>query len=361
MTEKQKIILQKLLDLLQPVSLQTKLFFIQHLAVMVKTGLPLHDALTTLAEEIEHKRFQRIIHDVAEVIEKGGTLAQGLERHPHVFPELFSNMIRAGETSGKLEDVLRELHLQLKKEHTLRSKVRGALIYPTVIIIVMIAITIFMMTAVVPRLLEIFDTINAELPLATRIVIGISRFTTAHGFLVAAIAVLVIGTGAFALHRPKGRALWHTILLRAPIIGTIVRHIQLARFARTLSSLMKTDIPFSRALSITGHVLGNVHYRDALLRFSQEIQSGRPLEELLREEVTLFPPLIRQMVALGEETGTVDEMLAEIATFYEEQVAATMENLPALIEPLLITVLGLGVAGLAVAIIMPMYSLAQQF
>ncbi|MBI4281215.1 type II secretion system F family protein, partial [Candidatus Uhrbacteria bacterium] len=232
----------KLLESLQPISAESTMFFIQHLGVMVKAGLSLHDALTTLAEEVEGKRFQGIIQDVARGVAQGKTLADNLARYPRVFSELFVNMVKSGEVSGKLEETLKELHLELAKDHTLRSKVRGALIYPTVIICVMIAITIFMMTVVMPRLISIFDEIHAPLPLATQVVIAISKFITAHGILVVLAALCVsVGTILFLRH-PKGKALFHRGMLSFPILGGIVRKINLARFARTLSSLLKTDI-----------------------------------------------------------------------------------------------------------------------
>ncbi len=357
-------IIQKLdlaLDRFRGVSAQTKLFFIQHLGVMVGAGLSLHDSLITLSEEIENPFFRRVITAIAQSVDRGETLAASMGRFPKVFSDIFINMIRVGEKSGKLEEVLRELHLELSKDHTLRSKIRGALLYPSVIIVVMIAIFIFMMTVVLPRLVSVFDSINVELPLATRVVIGISKFVTAHGILVALATIAVIAGGVFFGRRPRGKSLIHLVMLRTPIIGGVVRKINGARFTRTLSSLLKTDIPFSQALAITGKVLGNVHYQNAVARFAEAVKQGTTLESLLRSEPRLFPPLIRQMVSVGEKTGTLDTILATVANFYEEEVTNTMEHLPALIEPLLIVVLGVGVGGLAVAIIMPMYSLAQNF
>lgn len=359
MITKQKLNL--LLEKLQPVSTTATMFFIQHLAVMIKAGLSLHDALTTLAEEVEGKHFKRIVRSVAEAVDRGETLAQSLERFPDVFSELFVNMIRAGETSGKLEETLKELHLELSKEHTLRSKVRSAMMYPIVIVIVMIAITIFVMTVVMPRLITIFDQIQATLPIATRVVIALSRFVTTHGIIVTLIVVTVIVLTLITIRQPKGKALFHKLLLTTPIIGSVIRKINLARFSRTICSLLKTDIPFEQALTITSNVLGNVHYRAAVVRFAHAVKQGTTLESLVAKESALFPPLVRQMISVGEKTGTLDTILGDVAMFYEEEVATTMETLPALIEPLLIVILGLGVAGLAVAIIMPMYSLAQQF
>lgn len=337
------------------------MFLIHHLGIMVTAGIAMHEALKTLSEEVEGKRFKAIVYDLSILVAKGSSLAESLARYPHIFSELFVNMVRAGETSGKLEETLKELHLELAKDHALKSKVRNALIYPAAIIIVMIGISIFMMTVVIPRLLSIFDQIHATLPLPTQIVIGISRFITTHGILVSLTAIVNISALILFIRTTRGKALYHGLLIRLPAIGVIVRRINLARCTRTLSSLLKTDIPFSQSLTITGNVLANVHYRNALHRFAQVVKQGVTLEELMKKETLLFPPLVRQMVGVGERTGTLDTTLGEIATFYEEEVHNTMETLPALIEPILIVVLGLGVAGLAVAIIMPMYSLAQQF
>lgn len=337
------------------------MFFIQHLGVMVRSGLSLTDALATLAEEIEQKRFKKIVLDIVDGVSQGRTLAENLARHPTVFSELFINIVRAGETSGKLEDALKELHGELAKEYTLRSKVRGALLYPTIILVVMVAIIVFVMTVVMPRLITVFGEINATLPLATRVVIAMTKFSMAHGFFMVSSIVVAILCIILFLKNPKGRAVFDSFILRFPVIGPIVKKIQLARFSRTLSSLLKTDIPFTVALTITSNVLSNTHYHNATARFADAIKKGVTLETLLRGEINLFPPLVRQMVSVGEKTGTLDSILGDVATFYEEEVSRIMETLPALIEPLLIVTLGLGVAGLAVAIVMPMYSLAQQF
>jgi type IV pilus assembly protein PilC len=349
------------LDRFRGVSAQSKLFFIQHLGVMVRASLSLHDALVTLAEEMENPFFRRVITAIASSVDRGDALAASMARFPRVFSDMFVNMVRAGEKSGKLDEVLRELHLELAKDHTLRSKIRGALLYPSVIVVVMIGIFIFMMTVVLPRLISIFDTINVELPLATRIVIGISRFSSDHGILVAVTVLGSIALTVFFGRRPTGKAFIHRLMLHAPVMGTLVRKINCARFTRTLSSLLKTDIPFSQALTITGKVLGNVHYQAAVARFAESVKQGTTLEALLRSEPKLFPPLVRQMTSVGEKTGTLDAILSTVADFYEEDIANTMDHLPALIEPILIVVLGVGVGGLAVAIIMPMYSLAQNF
>ena len=353
--------LAKLLDLLQPISAESKMFFIQHIGVMVKSGLPLHDALTTLAEEVEGKRFKKILTAVARTVSEGTSLSESLARYPDVFGELFTNMVRAGETSGKLEETLRELHMQLAKDHALRAKVKAALIYPSVIVVVMIGIAIFMMTVGMPRLISVFDDINVALPFATQMGIAISRFITRNGVLAAFLAVTITAGAILGLRHPQGKALAHHALLRSPIIGKIVKKINLAIFSRTLSSLLKTDIPFAQSLTITSSVVNNIHYHKAIAHFSDAVKQGITLEELLRKEPALFPPLVRQMVSVGEKTGTLDTILSDVATFYEAEVTNTMETLPALIEPLLIVTLGLGVAGLAVAVIMPMYSLAQQF
>ena len=192
-------------------------------------------------------------------------------------------------------------------------------------------------------------------------VIAISRFITRNGVLAAFLAVTITAGAILGLRHPQGKALAHHALLRSPIIGKIVKKINLAIFSRTLSSLLKTDIPFAQSLTITSSVVNNIHYHKAIAHFSDAVKQGITLEELLRKEPALFPPLVRQMVSVGEKTGTLDTILSDVATFYEAEVTNTMETLPALIEPLLIVTLGLGVAGLAVAVIMPMYSLAQQF
>ncbi len=344
---------------LSRVPLKERLFFVQHLGIMLKAGISLSKALKTISNQSENKYFQSILADLGSQVEKGTSFSKALRKYDKVFGEMFVSMIDAGELSGKLEEVLHELFIQMKKEHALISKVKGALTYPAVIIMAMLGIGTFMLVFVVPKITEMFDDLEAELPLPTKILISVSDAIANNGILSAIILVISIIVIVKVLKTPKGKFYFQLFLLKAPVFGPIIKKINLARFARNISSLLKTDIMIIKCFQITANVLGNLHYRKALEEMALEIKKGTNINEIASKYPKLFPPMVIQMIAIGEETGEIDSILMELAEFYEEEVDQIMENLPAIIEPLLILGLGVGVGGVAVAIIMPMYSLTS--
>jgi type IV pilus assembly protein PilC len=293
-------------------------------------------------------------------VEKGSNFADAMKPYRNVFGELFISMIEAGELSGKLEAVLGELFIQMKKEHALISKVKGALTYPAVILFAMLGIGTFMIIVVVPKITDMFSDLDAELPLPTKILIGVSKALIEHGVLTVIFLVLFVIIFIRILKTNRGKFLFQSLLLNMPIISPIIKKINLARFARNISSLLKTDIMIIKTFQITANVLGNLHYRQALLDMSQGIKKGGKISEVIKGYPKLFTPVVAQMVTIGEDTGELDNILVELAEFYEEEVDQIMENLPSIIEPLLILILGVGVGGMAVAIIMPMYSITTQ-
>ncbi|NUM25172.1 MAG: type II secretion system F family protein [Candidatus Buchananbacteria bacterium] len=339
--------------------LALKIFFVQQLGVMVKSGISLAVALKTLAEQTSSKSFRKILADIQQGVEKGNLLSKGLEQYQYVFGDLFINMIKAGEASGKLEDVLNQLFIQMKKDNEIISKVKGAMIYPMIVIAMMVAIGVLVLVYVIPTMSGIFLELNVTLPLPTRILIASSQFAVTYGIFIAIAAVV----GIIALNRiiktKEGKLKFHQLLLKMPVAGTIIKKINLARFCRTLSSLLKTDIPIVQSFEITARILGNALFKNALSDAKEKIKKGVNIKDSLTPYMNLFPPVVLQMIAVGEETGSLDEILEESASFYEEDVRQTMENLPSIIEPLLMVLLGIGVGGMAVAIIMPMYSLSQ--
>ncbi len=350
-----KIFLEKF----RRVSLSQKIFFVQQLGIMIKTGISLSIALRTLAEQAASKHFRRILTDLRLQVEKGNTLSKSLEKYQKIFGELFINMVRAGETSGKLEEVLKQLFIQMKKDHDIIAKVRGAMIYPLIVVTMMLAIGILMMVYVIPNITVVFKEVNVPLPLATRIMIGLSDFLLKNGiWVLLGIIILSIPLGII-IKSPKGKYQFHQIILHLPIFGKIIRKINIARFCRTLSSLLKTDIPIVQSFEITSRILSNLLYREALMEAKEKIKKGISIEESLRPYIKFFPPVILQMISVGEDTGTLDEILEESAIFYEEDVSQTMSDLPTVIEPVLMVILGIGVGAMAVAVIMPMYSLSQ--
>ncbi len=342
------------------VPVMQKIVFLQNLQVMVRTGFSLGHALDVLTQQTEHKGFRGIIQELAHDVEGGETLSSSLAKHPKVFPELFVNMVAAGEVSGKLDEVLLRLTVQLKKDHQLVAKVRGALTYPTIVVVAMIVLGFVMMVAVVPKLLEIFTQSGGTLPLPTRILIALSDFLRHYIAFIIPGTIGLIFLFRWWIHTPKGRLLWHKFLLRLPIIGPILKKINLARFTRNLSSLLKTDIPIVQTFQIISRTIGNVVFRQSLERTAEELKKGSSVAKVLMTSPKLYPPVVSQMVAVGEESGTLDTISEEIAKFYEEEVDQIMANLTSILEPILILLLGGGVAGIVVAVILPIYSLTDQ-
>jgi type IV pilus assembly protein PilC len=344
----------------QSVPLTQKIFFCENLRVMIRAGLSITEALNTLALQAESKFFRRIILMIKSDVEAGKLLSQGLSKFPGIFSKIFINMVQIGEVSGTLDENLLELMQQMKKDYNLRSKVKGAMTYPLVILVAMVGITVGLLTFVLPKLLDIFKEFgDIKLPLATRILIVVSDFTQANGLWVAiGFVAFIIGFIVFS-RTSTGRSILHAIIIRLPIIGPIVVKVNLARFTRTLAGLLKTDIPVVQSLNVTAEVLGNVHYRQAVLNTAEFIKNGDTISHSLALHGRLFPPLVVQMVMVGERSGNVDSLLAEVAEFYEQQVEQVLNNMSSIIEPILILFLGGMVGGIALAVMMPMYALTQ--
>ncbi|MDD5251367.1 MAG: type II secretion system F family protein [Patescibacteria group bacterium] len=342
------------------IPLSQKVFFTENLRVMVKAGLSLGEALNTLALQAESKFFRRVITSVKDDVESGKLMSQSLGKFPKVFPNIFINMIQIGEVSGTLEQTLEELTQQMKKDYTLRSKVKGAMTYPIVIMVAMLGITAGLFAFVLPKLIDVFkEAGNIQLPLPTRILIATSDFVQANGILVIVGFIAVIFAVILFYRTPVGRRLTDTCILLAPLLGPIAKKVNLARFSRTLSGLLRTDIPVVQALTVTSDVLGNTLYNRAAKDAAEYVKRGENISRALGAYPKLFPPLVIQMVMVGERSGNVDSLLGDVADFYEQQVDQVVSNLSSIIEPILILFLGGAVGGIALAVMMPMYSLGQ--
>ena len=351
--------INRFLRKLSSIPISEKLFFVQHLSIMLKAGISLSVALKTLGQQTGNKRFIAIINDISGNVEQGVSFTESLKSHEKIFGQLFISMIESGEISGKLEEVLKRLYIQFKKNHELVSKVKGALAYPLVILVAMSGIGIFMMIFVIPKITIMFKDFNAELPLATKLLIKLSDSLVAHGLLYLIGLIIFIIILVQSIKTTKGKYIFHGLLLKLPVFSSIIKKINIARFARAISSLLKTDIMIVKSFQITANVLGNVYYRDALNEMSSKIKKGGTINEVIANYPELFPPVVTQMIAVGEDTGELDYILEELAEFYEGEIDQTMNNLPTVIEPILILILGVVGGGMAVAVIMPMYSLTS--
>ena len=338
------------------VSLVERMTFARNLAVMIGAGLPLARALEALALQSKNQRFKRILAAVREGIMKGKTFAESLRPHEGAFGHLFINMVEAGEISGNLERVLKILARQMSRDHELRSRVRGAMLYPAVVVGALVVIGILMMVYVVPTLTTTFQELGVALPLSTRIILAISHFLLVYYVYASAGAAVVALLFVRLLRTPGGKSVFDALVLRLPVFGPLLQKLNSARFSRTLSSLISSGIPITRALEVTATVLGNVHFRHTLETAASAIQKGSPLHEILASRADIFPAMVTQMIQVGEETGTTSRMLLRLAIFYEGEVATTTKNLSSLIEPLLMLVIGGAVGFFAISMIQPIYS-----
>lgn len=335
------------------------LFFVKNLQVMSKSGIALDKSLKTLAEQTDNKKFKKILLDLALNTEKGQTFADSLNKYNNIFSPLFINMVEAGEISGRLEQVLGQIYIQLKKLHDLKSKIISALIYPIIVVCAMILIGIGMMIFVVPKITDMFSQFDAELPIITRCLIAVSDFIVNNGIFSFLFFAGFIAFITFTIKSRRTKKYWHWFFLKTPIFGPIIKKVNLSKFCRTLSSLMEADIAIVKSFETVAQVLNNYYFKASITNSADELRSGVTITKVLQKYPNLFPPVVTQMVSSGEETGTVDEILKELASFYEDDIDQTMKTLPTIIEPVLILILGVGVALMAIAIVMPMYTITQ--
>lgn len=343
------------------VALSERLLFVRNLNVMAASGVPLSRALDVLALQTKSKRFGDIVTNVRERVVQGQTMSQAMGVHPEAFSELFINMIKAGEESGTLEEVLSHLTLQLEREYDLRSKIKGALMYPAVIVTAMIGVGVLMLTLVVPKLAETFEELGVDLPLTTRLVIATGTFLAERWYLAFPLFFLLVFLFWRAIKTPMGKQIIDTWSLKVPVISGIIQKTNTALMTRTLSSLISSGVPIVRALEITSQVVGNLHFRESLSVSSEKVRKGTKLSASLKEYEHLYPLMVTQMIEVGEETGETGSMLAKIAEFFESEVTNTAKSLTSILEPILMLLVGIVVGFFAISMIQPMYSLISGF
>jgi type IV pilus assembly protein PilC len=334
--------------------------FTRQFSVMIDAGLPLVQCLDILSQQQQNKYFQQVLAQVRQDVEEGSTLAAAMTRHPKVFDQLYSNMVEAGETGGILDLILQRLSTFIEKIVKLKRDVVSALIYPVAVILLAIVAIAVIMVVVIPQFQNIFLGLlgpGEPLPLPTRIVVGLSNFLAGWGGLciLAGIIATVVGLKLY-YKTPKGRKIIDTILLKVPILGPIFLKIAIARFSRTLSTLLSSGVPILQSLDITARTAGNVVVENAIVQIRDGVEQGKSFVEPLRAS-ELFPHMVAQMVGIGEQTGALDSMLGKIADFYEQEVDTAIANLLTLMEPALIGFLGVTIGGIVIAMYMPMFSL----
>ena len=339
------------------VSLTEKMMFTRNLQMMIRAGLPLPRTLRILALQSKNKKFKNALLEIAEEITRGKSFSESLAKYPDIFSELFQNMVKIGEEAGTLEEVLKTLTQQMEREHDLKTKIKGAMIYPAVIICAMIGIGILMLVMVVPKLAETFEELAIELPLTTKLVIGLGAFLAEKWYLVILIIIILFFLLRAVLKVKKGKRAMDLLTLKIPIVSPIVRKTNSAYTARNLSSLIASGVPIVRSLEIVSEALGNIYFKEAMAEAAEKVRKGEKLSDALKPYQNIYPPIIVQMIEVGEETGQTSDVLAKLADFFEEEAGTAAKNLATAIEPLLMIVIGAAVGFFAISMIQPMYGM----
>lgn len=343
------------------VKLKELVVFTRQLATMVSAGVPINRSLNTLQTQAEGEYFKKVLAGISKEVQAGNQLGASFAKYPNVFSEVFVNMVKAGEAGGILEEILKRLADQLEKESSIKKKIKGAMTYPIVILTVTVIGFFGIMVFIIPKISAILKDLggpNAQLPIYTRIMLSTSDFMRHNALFI----ILILGVIGFAvnryIHTVAGKYKFHALLLRTPVVSVVITKVAVARFARTFASLMSAGVGVLDALDVTGGAIGNKVIEKELADAALEVKNGKQLSESLAHSKN-FPPIVSQMLAVGEETGKVDEILVKVADFYDEEVAAVIDGLSSIIEPVMIIVLGAVVGLIAASVMGPIAGLSR--
>jgi type IV pilus assembly protein PilC len=330
--------------------------FVRQFSVMIDAGLPLVQCLDILGNQEEDKNFAAVILQTRTDVEGGASLADAMRRHPKTFDPLFTNMIAAGEAGGILDTILKRLATYIEKAVKLKGQVKSAMVYPVAVIVIAAVVVGVILWKVIPTFAAMFEGLGAQLPMPTRVVIGLSNFLVSYGLFV----IIGIGAVVYAVKQyygtEAGRYQIDAIMLKMPVLGLLLRKIAVARFCRTLATLISSGVPILDGLDITARTSGNAIVEEAILKTRKSIERGETISAPLKE-TDVFPPMVTQMIGVGEATGALDTMLAKIADFYEEEVDTAVAGLLTLLEPIMIAILGVVVGGIVIAMYMPIFEM----
>ncbi len=342
------------------VSFSELVMMTRQLATMVEAGLVLSESIDILSEQASNPKLKDTLEQVSRDIKAGLDLASSMKKHPDVFPLLYSNLIKAGESSGKLDQVLLQMADSLEKDREFRARVKGAMIYPVVIIVMMAGVMLIMLLFVIPRLTSLYTQSKIELPLPTKILIGISDFALSYWWLVLILAILIIIIFNRWVATKSGRFEFDRLLLKMPIVGKLIQLTSLTNFTRTFALLISAGIPIIDSLLIVTDVVGNAVYKRALQTSAMGVERGLLLSSQL-EQIGVFPKIVSQMFRVGEETGKIDSISFKLSEYFESESDHMVKNLTVIIEPVILVILGMGVAFLVLSIILPIYKLTTSF
>lgn len=340
-------------------SLKEKMLFSRHMEVMIKSGMQILQGLEILKKQTKSKAFSKILDQIISDVKNGHFLSAGLERYPNVFGDFFINLVRVGETSGTLAENLQYLTEELKKKDELKKKVRGAMIYPIVILFATLGITSLMTFVIFPKILPVLTSLNVKLPLVTRIFIVISSFMIKYGIWVFT-GIVALGIGIFLMLRvPAVRFRWHKLLIGIPFVGTMVQTVNIISLSRTIGLLLRAGIRIVEALEITSSTMSNLVYKKEIKNVAEGVRKGDQMSKYFIDNPKVFPPIFAQMIVVGENTGKLDESILFLADFYESELDEATKAMSNFLEPVMLLTMGMIVTFVALAIITPIYAITQ--
>jgi len=352
--------IRKIFGMFNPVPVHQRIIFAKNLGAMINAGLSVSKSLSVLEKQIKNKKFQNIISSINLDIKKGLSLSESFKLHPDVFSDLFIAMTKAGEESGNLSGSLKIVSNQMESSYKLKSKIRGAMMYPAIIVVIMLVVGILMMIFVVPGIVATFKELNTDLPLTTKVIISLSDFFKFHSVLSAIIILgVILGTYLFSLSQ-IGKKIIDMCILKVPVISVLMKEINSARTARTLSSLLSAGVPFAESITITGNVIQNSYFKNILFEAKTRVEKGENISAVFLENTKLYPVFVGEMINVGEETGKLPAMLLEVAAFYEESVEQKTKDMSTIIEPILMIIIGAAVGFFALSMIAPIYSVMDK-
>lgn len=340
------------------VPLTQKIFFTRNLKVMIESGISLPRAIDVLAQQIKHKNFKKVLFEIRDRIIRGEQFSETLKSYPGIFSEIYQNMIKVGEETGKLEEVLERLAFQMETEHQLKSEIKGAMYYPIVVILAMIGVGILMMIVVIPKLSMVFKELGATLPLSTSIMIKMGEWMGKNWYFVFLFFTGFLFLFRFFLRSEKGKKIFDKILLKIPIVSRLIIGTNLTDMCRNLSTLISAGVPLPQAIEITSKTLGNYYFQKELKESVEVVAKGGKLSEYLKKS-KIYPPILSQMLMVGEETGETAEILSRLSNFYEQETLRLAKNLSTIVEPILLLLVGGAVGFFAISMLQPIYSLMQ--
>lgn len=336
-----------------------KISFTRHLAVMIKSGITLSEALDNLSEGAKTPSLKKVVSELNKKINNGATFTRALEKYPLIFDDFYRGIIKVGESTGNLDGSLNYLAQQLSQDYSTEKKVRGALLYPSLVIIVSLILFAFVSLYILPQLVDFFNAFNTELPASTRFLLAVATFMKQSGILVFTLLGIVIFIGLILIRLPLFKPGFHRLVLRLPLFGGLLRERELARFSRNLGTLIKSGLPVFEALKITAESQTNLAYRRGISSLSSNLEKGENIGKILKKPSFefLFPRLVGDMVSVGEKTGTIEESLLYVAEYYDQDIEESARNLTNILEPVILIIIGLMVGFLALSIISPIYQL----